>query len=82
MAQRPQWRTNDVVAYDSMRETLNAVMSELLDAVRAGGEGAAAAQDEIRRLRAATLTVDGYDRTAIDAAHARLAARLQELRPS
>jgi hypothetical protein len=63
-AEQSMWHVNDVVAYDLMRELSNTVQAHLLDRLHAGDHSAL---DEVNAIRQATITVDGYDRTAVDA---------------
>lgn len=73
------WRVNDVVAYDRMREAAVAAFALLQKAARDGGPDAAAARDELALLHREVLTVDPFDRAAVDTLTARLNERVGEL---
>lgn len=74
--EQAMWHINDVVAYDAMRELSSSVQALLVDREREGDETARA---ELLELRRTTLTVDGYDRDAVDAFAKRLQARADDL---
>lgn len=62
------WRTSDVVAYDTMRESTNRVLAYLLDVSRTSPPRAAATADEQyaiinKRMKA----IHGHDRPVVDA---------------
>lgn len=75
-AEQSMWRVNDVVAYDVMRELSSSVQARLIDRVRDGDESARA---ELLEVRSATLAVDGYDRSTVDAFTQELEGRDTEL---
>jgi len=80
---RSPWRVSDVVAYDELREAANALIAALLRQARTGEAGRAESLKHSADIRGSVLAVDGYDRTAIDAARAEmdaLRARLSDAR--
>jgi hypothetical protein len=76
---RTAWRAGDVVAYDEMREAANAVIAALLRLGRSDEIDREQALTDAAEVRAYALSVDGYDRDAVDAARADLDARLAAL---
>lgn len=64
VVEQSMWRVNDIVAYDIMRELSASLQARLLDRFRYGDNSA---RIELLEVRRATLSVDGYDRLAIDA---------------
>ncbi|MDL9978592.1 hypothetical protein [Microbacterium candidum] len=73
------WRTNDVVAYDAMREAVNTAIALLMRLADEGAMLQRIANEEAAEIRREMLLVDGYDRTAIDAARATFDARVANL---
>lgn len=74
--EQSMWRVNDIVAYDVMRELSGSVQARLLERVRSGDDSARA---EVLEVRRATLSVDGYDRAAVEAYTQQLQLRDTEL---
>jgi hypothetical protein len=74
--EQSMWRVNDIVAYDVMRELSASLQARLLDRLREGDESA---RIELLEVRRATLAVDGYDRSAVDALTRQLQGRDTEL---
>lgn len=58
------WHVDDVVAYDLMRALADRVQARHLALARSGHPTALA---QVRDLRRAILSVDGFDRQAVDA---------------
>ena len=75
-ADRATWHVNDVVAYDLMRELSSAVQARL---IRNERHGDTTARAELLDVRHATLAIDGYDRSAVDAYTQQLQRREAEL---
>lgn len=73
------WRANDVVAYEAMRESATTLSALLLRA--SGGDPTAPSsfEAEVKTLRDAVLSVDGYDRAAVSALATRIHDRIAEL---
>lgn len=69
---RSTWRVSDAVAYEAMRTRLNEVVASLLAVARSRGDDGASIREEVVDLRRTALTVDGFDRTEVDAFTARL----------
>lgn len=67
--QSARWRVGDAVAFEQMRQLSALVVSHLI-------VDAPASAREVRR---GTLSVDGFDRSAIDTRARELAALLQEV---
>jgi hypothetical protein len=74
--EQSMWRVNDVVAYDVMRELSASLQARLIGQVRDADESA---RVELLEIRRATLAVDGYDRSAVDAFTQQLQGRDTEL---
>lgn len=77
---RSAWRPDDIVAYEEMRDLAVEAQTILIARARRGGPDAETARTEASTMRRETLTVDGFDRRAVDAQTRRLALRLLELR--
>jgi hypothetical protein len=74
--EQSMWHVNDIVAYDVMRELSASLQARLIDHVRDGDESA---RTELLEVRSATLAIDGYDRSAVDAFTRQLQSRDTEL---
>jgi hypothetical protein len=74
--EQSMWRVNDIVAYDVMRELSASVQARLIGQLRNGDESA---RTELLEVRRNTLTVDGYDRSAVDTFTQQLQGRDTEL---
>lgn len=73
------WRVNDVVAYDLMRAAAARAFAMLVAAAQSGTSEADAARDELALLRLEVLSVDAYDRAAVNALAVRIDRRIREL---
>ncbi|KQP73514.1 hypothetical protein ASF40_20490 [Microbacterium sp. Leaf288] len=73
------WRANDVVAYDSLRETANAAIAILLRLSTTGAMSETESLSAAREIRQGVLGVDGFDRAQVDWQRALLDERLAEL---
>lgn len=71
--ERSAWRASDAVAYEQMRAAADAVVSLLLNDSEPDLEGSASVLDD-------ALSVDGFDRAAVDAARERFETQLSDLR--
>lgn len=79
MTQAAEWRVNDTVAYDVMRETAATLTAHLLRIARADGPDSDTARAELAEVRRAVLAVNGFDRAAVDAHTSQLLARIAQL---
>lgn len=59
---RSAWRTGDSVAYETLRAVADERIAHSLSALPVD----AAVPDEVTELRRRVLTVDGFDRAAVD----------------
>lgn len=71
--ERSAWRASDAVGYEQMRAAADAIVSLLLNDSEPDVEGAAFVLDDAQ-------SVDGFDRSAVDAARERLEMQLSDLR--
>lgn len=74
-----EWRVSDVVAYDTMRESANAVIASLLARAREGSD-VAAAYSEIAGIQRTLVELDGHDRGLALTQTTVFERRLDELR--
>ncbi len=75
-AEQSMWHVNDVVAYDLMRELSGSLQARLLERARHGDQSA---QTELLDVRRTTISIDGYDRAAVDSYAKQLQLRDAEL---
>lgn len=74
-----EWRVNDAVAYEVLRETAG-LLTALLLARSRSNPGDHEARRELENHRRELLAVDGFDRKAVDRLTIRLSVRIQALR--
>lgn len=79
MTSRSAWRTNDVVAYDAMRESASILLSLLVTTSTATLADRDSNAREIEALRNDVLTVRAHDRTAVSSLSARIESRIADL---
>jgi len=80
LVQASAWRVNDAVAIDALREDSTTLVSLLLALSRSDAPGAATARHELGAVRRDVLSVDGYDRRAVEALTVRFRERIRVLR--
>ena len=78
MAEMSAWRTNDVVAFDVMREAATTLTALLVNAARSALDPQTA-RGELAQLRRDVLAVDAYDRAAVAALASRVNVRIRQL---
>ena len=79
LAEVPAWRTNDVVAYDAMRDSATTLTALVLHSSNSGTPTGHKVPDDIAQLRKDVLEVEGYDRAAVAELAARIRSRIAEL---
>ncbi|GAA1661903.1 hypothetical protein [Microbacterium lacus] len=79
MAQVSAWRVSDATAYDQMRADAARLCGLLLRVPSGDGKSADARAEELAGIRRDAVSVDGFDRRAIDALASRFRARIAEL---
>lgn len=79
MAGESAWRTNDVVAYDVMRESATALTALLVEASSDDSSASVKTGAEIWQLRRSVLDTNSYDREAVSALTDRIGGRIKEL---
>lgn len=79
MTSRSAWRTNDVVAYDAMRESASMLLSLLVATSTVNDADHDANAREIEALRDHAVGVQAYDRGAVSALSVRIVNRIAEL---
>lgn len=78
MAGITAWRTNDVVAYEAMRETAT-MLAALLIRSAASGTALPTANSELLELRVTVLNSDVFDRATVAALTTRFRERIAQL---
>jgi hypothetical protein len=74
------WRADDSVAFDAAREVVSTATAVLFNLADTGVLDLPAAVAEARKLRRSLLSVDGFDREAVDGFIRRLDDRVAELK--
>lgn len=78
MARGSVWRVSDATVYDGMRASAITLTHLLLTSPTDAATGPERRAEAVQ-LRADVLTVDGYDRSAVEALAAAINARIREL---
>ena len=78
--QASAWRVSDAVAIEALREDSATLVSLLLALARSDGPGAATARQELGEVRRDVLSVDGYDRRAVESLTVQFRDRIRVLR--
>lgn len=73
------WRANDSVNFDLARDAVNTAVAMLYRLVDEGALSLDTANSEVAVMRRALLTIDGFDRDAIDSFSRRVSTRLESL---
>lgn len=79
MAQTSAWRVSDMVAYDLLRSDAATLCRLLLLRVSSDEGSAEGAAEELAAIRRDAVSVDGFDRRAVDELAGRFRARIAEL---
>lgn len=74
------WRASDAVTYELVNDALNALTALLLARSPSGSPSFTTALVEASTTRREFLSLDAFDRDALDDFHTRITARMAELR--